>query len=256
VAWTTVLRAVLLCNEDNAVLRSSNTDFDGTLPCSEELWSAGSISWQNSPHVTTSSVVCFRQLLSGAPLDYTISPFGLLTLISVILSHICTLRLGRDTGTVAMSPPHEESLRLALHTWEEAWRTHPHATTVPDALQGPLMADALVVLNAAYYRLYANVQLNEMKALALLPVDQVSRSRVGKLYRLDNPAPDLMKAIVRACRCLLVRVRLGLGYLLKTSCLNYPCYAPLAAYEGSRSRREISTPYLVTEYTDVNSQVY
>ncbi|OQV02232.1 hypothetical protein CLAIMM_07466 [Cladophialophora immunda] len=232
VAWTTVLRAVLLCNEDNAVLRSSNTEFDGTLPCAEELWSAGGISWQNSPHITTSSVVCFRQLLSGAPLDDTISPFGLLTLISVILSHICTLRLGNNMGTVATPPPDEESLRLALHTWEEAWRTHPYATTVPDAPQGPLMADALVVLNAAYYRLYANVQLNEMKALALLPVDEVSRSRIGKLYRLDNP-PDLMKAIVRACRCLLVRVRLGLGYLLKTSCLNYPCYAPLAAYEGS-----------------------
>ncbi|EXJ66644.1 uncharacterized protein A1O5_10315 [Cladophialophora psammophila CBS 110553] len=232
VAWTTVLRAVLLCNEDNAVLRSSSAEFDGALPCSEELWSAGGISWQNSPRVTTSSVDCFRQLLSGTPLDDTISPFGLLTLISVILSHICTLRLGNHTGTVATPPPDEESLKLALHTWEEAWRTHPHATTVPDAPQGPLMADALVVLNSAYYRLYANVQMNEMKTLALLPVDQVSRSRMGRLYHFDNP-PDLMKAIVRACRCLLVRVRLGLGYLLKTSCLNYPCYAPLAAYEGS-----------------------
>ncbi|KIX94712.1 uncharacterized protein Z520_09402 [Fonsecaea multimorphosa CBS 102226] len=233
VSWTTVLRAVLLCNEDNAVLRSSNTEFDGMLPCSEELWSAGGLSWQNSPRVTTTpTVVCFRQLLSGAPLDDTmISPFGLLTLISVILSHICTLRLG-NIETTTPTCPDEESLRLALHTWEEAWRTHPHATTVPDAPQGPLMADALVVLNAAYYRLYANVQMNEMKAIARLPIDQVSRSRVAKLYQLDN-APDLMKAIVRACRCLLVRVRLGLGYLLKTSCLNYPCYAPLAAYEGS-----------------------
>ncbi|OAG36684.1 hypothetical protein AYO21_09068 [Fonsecaea monophora] len=229
VSWTTVLRAVLLCNEDNAVLRSSNTELEGSLPCSEELWTAGGLSWQNSTRVTISSVVCFRQLLSGAPLDNTISPFGLLTLISVILSHISTLRLGNATGTVVAD---EDSLRLALHTWEEAWRTHPHCTTVPDAPQGPLMANALVVLNAAYYRLYANAQMNEMKALALLPVDQVSRSRIAKLYQLDNP-PDLMKAIVRACRCLLVRVRLGLGYLLKTSCLNYPCYAPLAAYEGS-----------------------
>ncbi|OAP64180.1 hypothetical protein AYL99_00152 [Fonsecaea erecta] len=233
VAWTTVLRAVLLCNEDNAVLRSSNTEFDGTLPCSEELWSAGAITWQNSPRVTNSSVVCFRQLLSGAPLDDTISPFGLLTLISVILSHICTLRLGNDTGTVATPPPDEESLRLALHTWEEAWRTHPHATTVPDAPQGPLMADALIILNAAYYRLYANEPMNEMKAIAQLPAGQVSRGRIAKLYHLDNNPPDLMKAVVRACRCLMVRVRLGLGYLLKTSCLNYPCYAPLIAYEGS-----------------------
>src|ERR1700761_2589724 len=63
VAWTTVLRAVLLCNEDNAVLRSSNAEFDGTLPCSEEMWSASAIAWQNSPRATTSSVDCFRQLL-------------------------------------------------------------------------------------------------------------------------------------------------------------------------------------------------
>ena len=86
-----------------------------------------------------------------------------------------------------------------------------------------------------------------MKTLALLPIDQVSRGRIGMLYHLNNP-PDLMKAIVRACRCLLVRVRLGLGYLLKTSCLNYPCYAPLVAYEGSKSQGNIK-PSGRTYYT-------
>lgn len=234
VAWIAVLKSVLLSDEDSVALRMSNTESDAGLPCSEGLWSTtDSTSWRNLPEATIPSTECFQKLLSGAPLSAGISSFGLLTLISGILSRICTRRL--DNGVLKSPPgPHdEEALQRALQMWEDAWRAHPHSSSAPESAQGPLMADSLALLNMAYYRLYASVELTEMKSIIRAPTHQVSTAQVERLYCLGNH-PGLVKAVVRACRCILVRVRLGIGYILKTGSVTYPFYSPWAAYEGCR----------------------
>lgn len=212
----------------------SNPEADARLPCSEGVWSTtDSTSWRNLPEVSVSLTESFQKLLSGTPLSAGISSFGLLTLISGILSRICTKRL--DNGVLKSAPGHheEDALQRALQMWEDAWRSHPDSSSAPESAHGPLMADSLAILNMAYYRLYASAELTEMKSIIRSPSHQVSSAQVERLYCLGNH-PGLVKAVVRACRCILVRVRLGIGYILKTGSVTYPFYSPWAAYEGCR----------------------
>lgn len=163
-------------------------------------------------------------------MDSRTSPFGLLTLISVLLVQICALR--RESQKVHAALVEETKVQTALATWEEAWKAHPHSTTLPEAPHGPLMADSILILNTAYYRLYASEQLDALNALARMPSEPMTADSIDHLYNLYSH-PGLVKALVRACRSLLIRVRLGMRHLGKTASLNYACYGPLPACDGS-----------------------
>ncbi|KAH8807139.1 hypothetical protein F5884DRAFT_856721 [Xylogone sp. PMI_703] len=233
VAWITVLRAILMCDDDDgATVRIPNIPLDAPLPCSEALWCATGISWQDLPDETPSSADCFYKLLNATPLsEDIISPFGLQSLVSAILCRVCELQLGNRSQDITLYLAEQESLERALHNWEDIWKSHPHYNSIPEAPYGPLMADSLAILNLAYYRLYGSVQLYEMKKIARSQDVPASHTLIEELYSL-NAHPRLLKAISRACRCVLIRVRLGIKYILKTGSVSYPCYSPMAAYEG------------------------
>jgi hypothetical protein len=204
---------------------------DVALPCTENLWSSSAADWHNLPRTDVSSIESFRKLLSGDSVDYNVSPFGLLTLISGILHFICSMKSLGEHCLPQSSHLEEASLESALRAWEEAWKRHPLSHTLPEAPQGPLMADSIVILNSAYYHLYASYQLRALKAFARSTTNLVSQMELEQLCSLQCH-PGLRKALNRALRILLLRVRVGIRNLVKTAPLIYVCYGPHPAYEG------------------------
>ncbi|CAK7222013.1 hypothetical protein SBRCBS47491_004723 [Sporothrix bragantina] len=288
VAWVNTLSAVLLCDDETPIVHLSTPYIDAPLPCAEAPWAADATGWQTwssgaaqnmetsataTVAATATQIVMMssaRQwLLAGLRLDALvgISPFGMLVLVSTLLSQICIVRATRRqpsvSGTTGLGVTNtdgsdstlahdETAMQTALATWEEAWMVHPQSTMLPEAPHGPLMADSILLLNTAYGRLYADTQVREMRALAQLPPGPLPAGRLEQLYSpnsLHPPQPahhhdgtaslntslntNLNKALVRACRSLLIRVRLGMRHMAKTASLTYACYGPLPAYEGS-----------------------
>ncbi|CAK7217533.1 hypothetical protein SCUCBS95973_003187 [Sporothrix curviconia] len=250
VAWVNTLSAVLLCDDDETpAVHLAAPYIDTPLPCAEAQWTADAVVWQSwsregGPGMLSKAFQC---LLDGTPLgtSTSISPFGMLVLVSALLSQICIMNATNATnatepekrqsrqGTVTVDD--ESRMQTALATWEEAWKVHPQSTTLPDAPHGPLMADSILLLNTAYGRLYAHTPLREMRALARLPPGPLPAERVERLYGVSGETynGEQSKPLVRACRSLLIRVRLGMRHMAKTASLTYACYGPLPAYEGS-----------------------
>lgn len=51
----------------------------------------------------------------------------------------------------------------SLKKWEEKWQSHPQSSHLPSSHHSPLAADAISLLNSAYYHLHGSRQLRQMK---------------------------------------------------------------------------------------------
>ncbi|KAJ5811674.1 hypothetical protein N7474_007975 [Penicillium riverlandense] len=231
IAWTGVLAAVLLCDEEEVAFKFRIAEPDVPLPCSELQWSASASDWQETPRPQISSVESFRKTIEGQPVDGDVTPFGILAIISAILSYICSME-NLNEYHIQRSPQLEDgSLETALRVWEDTWKRHPYSHSLPEAPHGPLMADSILVLNSAYCHLYASRQLRELKAFVRSSALHTSPLDLESLYSLPCH-PRLVKGLTRAARSLLLRVRLGIRHLMKTASLSHACYGPLPSYEG------------------------
>ncbi|KAJ5198173.1 uncharacterized protein N7498_007290 [Penicillium cinerascens] len=231
ITWTGVLAAILLCDEEEVAFKFRIAEPDVPLPCSELQWSASASDWQETPPRQISSVESFRKIIEGQPVEGDVTPFGLLAIISAILSYICSME-NLDEYHIRRSPQLDDgSLETALRVWEDTWKRHPYCHSLPEAPHGPLMADSILVLNSAYFHLYASRQLRELKAFVRSPALQTSPLDLESLYSLPCH-PGLVKGLTRAARSLLLRVRLGIRHLMKTVSLSHSCYGPLPSYEG------------------------
>ncbi|CAK7238130.1 hypothetical protein SEUCBS140593_010356 [Sporothrix eucalyptigena] len=275
IAWVNTLSAVLLCDDETPLVQLPAPFIDAPLPCDEARWAADATDWQNRSNkagqeeaATPKTLLsdAYRWLVTGGITlnsRASISPFGMLVLVSALLSQICMMRaaqtmhtvrheLRRDLGQQLPRPSisagaagadDEVLMQKALAAWEEAWKIHPHSTTLPEAPHGPLMADSILLLNTAYGRLYADEPLRQMRALARLPPGTLRPEQIERLFspssslktpwQNDAAKQNLNKALLRACRSLVIRVHLGIRHMAKTASLTYACYGPLPAYEGS-----------------------
>lgn len=221
----------MLSDEEDVALRFRVAEPDVAFPCSESMWSAAEVDWQGHSIHEISFAKSFQRIMGGSPVEGDVSPFGLLVLVSGLLSYICSTGNLGDYHVPRRSRVETGALETALKIWEEAWKIHPHSNILPENPHGPLMADSILILNSAYYHLYASDQLRVLKAFARLPAQQISRTELQRLCELPCNA-GLMKALNRASQALLLRVRLGIRHLAKTASLSYACYGPLPAYEG------------------------
>ncbi|KAL2837816.1 hypothetical protein BJX68DRAFT_272900 [Aspergillus pseudodeflectus] len=232
--WLTVLSGIVLSYQPAATITTFTLESNMRLPCSEELWKAGSgLEWsilcntiplhdQQQNNLATIT----KLLASGGQLPLNFSSFGLLVIVGSVLAHICSherVYLGMNQDPDMALIGHIEPI---LRSWEVCWRQHPQASRAPDGTGEPLLVDCLSLLASAYYHLYLGPELRALKAYAR------NNGQVAALPEYRSRKFALI-AVQYAAHSWFVRVKLGVAHLRRTAALEFGAQALVTAYEGA-----------------------
>lgn len=233
--------AVYLMHSDASVCIANLKEMKCDLPCSNELWGATEIEWRALP---APEPVWFpsamTDLLDGHPVRENIGSFAVICLLGAILVHIATY----ERLAWYKSPNSDEiwstSMQRTLRAWEATWKSHPHANPNPYSDEhGPLMADALPLLNTAYFHIYVPRTLQRIKEMLMT---LVQRPEVGQeelrailMPQSDAEREGLFRAATHAAHSLLVRARLGYNLVARTACLDMGFHYVYTGFEAGFS---------------------
>lgn len=157
-----------------------------------------------------------------------ISAFTLLSLIGGFLTNITTRQRLHLDWHESTQPEYVADIERGLATWERLWRRHPRAEQSSIRLDHPLLNDCLSLLGSAYYHLYLGDELNGLKKIAEDPYSNLSIPTCSSRERAH-------KVIRYAANSWLVRAKLGITYLNKTSGVQLGSQALITAYETGKS---------------------
>jgi hypothetical protein len=161
-----------------------------------------------------------------------ISPFGLLSMISMILIHICN----RERISIGVFEDYDqtftEKMEKSLSSWEKLWQLHPGAEQVPTKRGDPLLADCFALLGSTCYHLYLGPELQALKDIAK---DPYCRQPLPPC----RPTASVLKAINYAANSWLVRSKLGVLHLKRTAALEFGSHTVVTAYEGGKFMRTL-----------------
>lgn len=212
---------------DKSISIANLKEFQCDLPCSDKLWEATESEWQTLSH---SAPVWFPSalatLLNGTPIHENLSTFTVLILLGGILAHIAAYeRVTWYQDAEIADEQRTPMLLRTLHAWEETWKRHPQANPNPyDDTHGPLMADAIPLLNTAYFHVYVPRLLQRIKEHLTTTMQATNLTR-EEFYSILMPQSEterynLFRAATHAAHSLLIRSRLGFNLVARTSSLD------------------------------------
>ncbi|KAH7303793.1 hypothetical protein B0I35DRAFT_155359 [Stachybotrys elegans] len=236
--WTCNLSAIILAYDPHSTFVFPHQLCEIPVPAEEPFWKARSAAdWAllggRSLHMTTPSLmVLAKSLIRGEPIAEKISSYGLLSLLGWLYGYICNherLTLGMFSG---FDSEFTARMEKALATWEDLFRSHPHANQVSYKQADSLLGDCFSLLGSAYYHLYLGKDLRVLKHLAargsLRPWDESSS------FQFDFTAqPNGPKAVRYAANSWLVRAKMGVAQLHRTAGLTFGCQYFVTAYEAA-----------------------
>lgn len=228
-----VLSAVLTSHDPETFFVFPSLEEDIPLPVEEADWTAPATSWRAPPQQLHSTFSTARALLRDEDVPGVISSFGLLTLVGILLRHVCVTESLMVSIKLDKSAYSARGFEASLKRWEEKWESHPHSSRLPSSRHGPLAADATCLLNSAYYHLHGSRQLRHMKR-ALLS-GSASWPNDDSAFLESAQLPGLNSILVRAAKSLRLGARLGIQHLKKTASTTFSCFSLISGYEGSRS---------------------
>src|SRR5271170_3237287 len=213
--WMLLQTSVFLMFRDKSIFIANLKEFKCDLPCSNELWEATEMEWRILP---PSDPIWFPSalatLLEGNPVYDNLSAFAVLCLLGAILAHIATYERVTWYHTADADEQWTTKLMRTLHAWEDTWKRHPQANPNPyNDTHGPLMADAIPLLNTAYFHIYIPRLLQRVKE-NLTSTVQRPELRREEFYAMLMPQCErerfnLFRASTHAAHSLLIRARLG-----------------------------------------------
>lgn len=224
---------------DDSITLANLAECKCDLPCSDELWNATEQEWQEIQHPP---LVWFpsamTSLLQGSPVYEDLSSFAILCLLGGILTHIATYERLSWYKPPCSDQTWTTSMLSTLHAWENTWKRHPHANPNPyNDTHGPLMADAIPLLNTAYFHIYAPRLLQRIKdnlAVSLQHPDSISRETFhGMLMPQSDVERDMLfRAAAHATHSLQVRARLGFNLVARSACLDSAFHYAYTGFES------------------------
>lgn len=236
ICYGIVLSAVLTSHDPETFFFFPALEEDIPLPVEEDDWTAPASSWRAPPQQIHSTFSTGRALLRDEEILGDISPFGLLTLIGVLLRHVCVTESLMLSIKLEKSAYSARGFEASLKKWEEKWQSHPQSSHLPSSHHGPLAADAISLLNSAYYHLHGSRQLRQMKRVFMSgPAD--SWPSDGSAFLNAAQLPGLNSTLVRAAKSLRLYARLGIQNLKKTASTTFSCFSLISAYESGRNTR-------------------
>jgi hypothetical protein len=144
-------------------------------------------------------------------------------LLGSILAHIVTHeRLTWYQDAEVAGEQRTPMFLRTLYAWEETWKRHPQTNPNPyNDTHGPLMADAIPLLNTAYFHVYIPRLLQRIKQ-HLTTTAQTPELTREEFYAILMPHSEierynLFRATTDAAHSLLIRARVGLNLVVRTS---------------------------------------
>lgn len=211
---------------DNSLCIMNLQEMKCDLPCSNELWEAPKSEWSMLPPpkpIWFPSAL--ETLLEGNPiLNENLSEYGVVCLLGAILSQIATYERLNWYKPPCADQIWTSSILNTLRAWEVTWKKHPHANPNPfDNIHGPLMADAVPLLNTAYFHIYAPRTLRRIKEY--LESSSYREMTCEEFNSMLIPQSEierdmLFRAATHATHSLHIRARLGYNLVARASCLD------------------------------------
>ncbi|CAI7606830.1 unnamed protein product [Penicillium glandicola] len=229
--WTVTLSAMILAFDPSSPVVIVQRKCDLPIPSENHIWySISAKDWElktkaQSQTQKLSLWKLVEAVFRGEWITTQISPFGLLSMISMILIHICN----RERISIGVFDGYDqtftEKMEKSLSSWEKLWQLHPGAEQVPTNRSDPLLADCFALLGSSCYHLYLGPELQALKDIAR---DPCCRQPLPPC----RPTASVLKAIHYAANSWLVRSKLGVLHLKRTAALEYGSHAMVTAYEG------------------------
>lgn len=229
-AMCTVLAALFISDQENVSFNTSLLPTDIPLPSSEEDWKASASTWFLTRVSHRSLSKSLEDLMSGKGIEGYISAFGLLTLAGALVCHICSSQSTMAFHSLDTTQGFFSTLDASLRSWEESWKRHPHSSYQFISAHGPIMGDALALLNIAYYHIHGGRQLKFIRRFLKSNQEPSSFTFDRDLEPLEFPG--LEKAINRAAMTIRLRSRFGISYLKRTGALTFAPYQMLSGFES------------------------
>ncbi|KAL2815607.1 hypothetical protein BDW59DRAFT_166754 [Aspergillus cavernicola] len=177
------------------------------------------------------------QLLSGRPIETTMSSLGNYLLIHGLFQHIFFARLASsclaNTAT-SLPPDFVNNMEAALRSWQKSWEATGESTLNPSSPKSPLGFNPTALLRLAYIRLNANtgptrhLLSREPTKIADVFVDASARSVRSVLC---NRSAHLDRAILQFIHALSVPVQVGIAFVARTQTLTWSFQQPLCNLE-------------------------
>jgi hypothetical protein len=223
---------------DESVGLANPKELKCDMPCSNEIWEATEAEWRSlSPFEPLWFPSAFATLLEGRPIEENISQFGVLVLLGAILIHIATYERLSWYKAPCSDQIWTTSMLATLHAWEDTWKSHPQANPNPYSdIYGPLMADAIPLLNTAYFHIYCPRLLQRIKDYLTSSVEspQMSREVFNAILmpQSDLEREMLFRAATHAAHSLHLRARLGYNLVARTACLDMGFHYGYTGFES------------------------
>jgi hypothetical protein len=226
----------------------SNKDIECQLPCSTLEWESPEQEWLQLDHTSPLDFnECLTSILDGCPVIHpSLSSLAVVILLCAILVQIAT-----HERVVWHKPPlfSEEwilDILAALHAWEDTWKAHPERTPNPFD-KNPVMADAIPLLNTAYFHIFAPRLLSRIKGVIREASLSVARGvtevmTLGEAMEAVKPNSGtereyMLKAAAHATHSLFVRAKFGYSRLGKISSLDSGFHYGFTGFESCTNPR-------------------
>ena len=225
--WMMLQTSVYLMFSDDSLGIMNLQELKCDLPCSTELWEATKSEWSLLP---SAKPIWFPSalatLLEGDPiLDEDLSEFGVVALLGAIVTQIAMYERLNWYKSPCADQIWTSSILNTLHAWEVTWRRHPHANPNPFGnIHGPLLADAVPLLNTAYFHIYAPRTLRRIKEYLESSVYRAEMTceefNAVLIPQSEIEREMLFRAATHAAHSLHIRARLGYNLVARASCLD------------------------------------
>jgi hypothetical protein len=240
--WMMIQSATYLMFSDESVGIPNLKEFRCDMPCSNELWDASQAEWLLlSPAEPVWFPTALATILEGNPIiTDNLSPFALLALLGAILAQIATYERLNWYKPPCSDPQWAIQMQLTLHAWEDTWKRHPHANPNPySSPHGPMMADAIPLVNTAYFHIYCPRLLHRIKFYLSQPMSrpEMTREEFSAIImpQSETEREMMFRGATHAAHSLSVRARLGFGLVARTACLDMGFHYGYTGFESGIS---------------------
>ncbi|KAB5576269.1 hypothetical protein GE09DRAFT_619981 [Coniochaeta sp. 2T2.1] len=231
IAGTGILGAVLNSRSPNQSFSVLGLEARFRLPSSNFDWTTEEQIWQGPPHVLFSDDV-LRQLSCAQKPDLPPDDFAFLTVLSLMLGHICSFERLTSSHCSELYATFVEKTSEPVQVLDAMWTEQARSKESNCALPSPMGHLTGSVLDSIFYHLYAADQVKSMKRLLSSPSLLASPNEVQKIAGLPHPK-SLGKALGRAVTALRFECRQGLNYIQKVAPHRYGPLSTTALTEGS-----------------------
>ncbi|KAH7137811.1 hypothetical protein EDB81DRAFT_886153 [Dactylonectria macrodidyma] len=204
-------------------------DFNFTLPTMDSTWMKSENDWEqpvDAPNVSDT----MRLIHTGKTYDPALSEFGLLTIVSTFLGHVCSFELLTGSRHPHLWAAFVTEMSGPVHVLDEMCKHSSASTGDDDTTPSPLLKTARALLDSIYYHLYGSSQLLIMKELLSSPEILVDSKRFRQLLQASSTT-NSDKAIKRAAKVFLEETRQGLQYQANLGASRFGPVSTTAAFE-------------------------